>query len=62
MKNYSLFLLLLIVLTGCGQIGPLYLPNMPAPIHVSKEHQPEPKVDTPKITSPTTPSEPEKTK
>jgi predicted small lipoprotein YifL len=59
MKNYSLFWLLLIALTGCGQIGPLYLPNGPAPIYVPKE-QPEPKATT--TTTPTTPSAPEKTK
>lgn len=45
MKNYSL-LLLLTTLTACGQMGPLYLPDGPAPIRVPKS-QPEPKVEQP---------------
>jgi predicted small lipoprotein YifL len=61
MKNYSL-LLLLIALTGCGQIGPLYLPDNPAPpVYVPKE-QPAPKASNTQKNSPTTQSEPEKTK
>lgn len=55
MKHYAL-LLLLATLTGCGQIGPLYLPDGPAPIHVPKP-QPETKTE-----QPTKPAEPEKTK
>jgi predicted small lipoprotein YifL len=62
MKNYSLLLLLLIALTGCGQIGPLYMPNDPnPPITVPKE-QPAPKASNTQKNSPTTQSEPEKTK
>ena len=57
MKNYLLFLPLLTVLTGCGQVGPLYLPNGPAPIYVPKA-KPEPEQKTPTKTQ----SEPEKTK
>lgn len=61
MKNYSLFLLLLIGLTGCGQVGPLYLPNGPAPIYVPKAKV-EPAPESEQKTPPTTPSAPEKTK
>ena len=65
MKNYSLILLLTVVLTGCGQIGPLYLPDGSAPIHVAKpiEEKPKPEPEKPKA-EPVTPSktEPEKTK
>ena len=57
MKNYLLFLPLLTVLTGCGQVGPLYLPDGPAPIYVPKA-KPEPEQKTPT----NTPTEPEKTK
>ncbi len=58
MKNYSLFSLSAIILTGCGQAGPLYLPDAPPPIHVEKpkEGKPSPKPETPPKT------EPEKTK
>jgi predicted small lipoprotein YifL len=43
MKSYNLLLLLLIpVIAGCGQPGPLYLPNQAAPIHVEPEAAPEP--------------------
>jgi predicted small lipoprotein YifL len=59
MKNYSLFWLLLIALTGCGQIGPLYLPTDPNPPVTVPKEQPEPKANT---TSPITPSAPEKVK
>jgi predicted small lipoprotein YifL len=39
MKNYKLLLLLLLgsVAAGCGQPGPLYLPDQPPPIHVEPE-------------------------
>ena len=65
MKNYSLFLLLLTALTGCGQVGPLYLPGTPPPIHVEPEPKPEAKKPAPEPEQKTpseTPSEPEKTK
>lgn len=67
MKNYSLFLLLLTALTGCGQLGPLYLPGTPPPIHVEPEPKPEAKKPLPppapeQKTPSETPSEPEKTK
>jgi predicted small lipoprotein YifL len=63
MKNYSLFLLLLTALTGCGQVGPLYLPGTPPPIHVEPESQPEAKKPVPEQKTPAeTKSEPEKTK
>jgi predicted small lipoprotein YifL len=60
MKNYSLILLFTVVLTGCGQTGPLYLPDAPPPIHVAK---PKPEPEKPKA-EPVTPSktEPVKTK
>ncbi len=57
MKNYSLCLLLLTTVTGCGQIGPLYLPNGPAPVYVPKA---KPDVKVEQNTPPKT--EPEKTK
>ncbi|MGR9116182.1 MAG: LPS translocon maturation chaperone LptM [Gammaproteobacteria bacterium] len=34
--NYPILLPLLILLSGCGQTGPLYLPDEPPPIHVEK--------------------------
>ncbi|MGJ0430961.1 MULTISPECIES: LPS translocon maturation chaperone LptM [unclassified Methylobacter] len=39
MKNYKLLLLLLLssVVAGCGQPGPLYLPDQQPPIHVKPE-------------------------
>gem|GEM_PF-1400475 len=39
MKNPKLLLLLLLssVVAGCGQPGPLYLPDQPPPIHVEPE-------------------------
>jgi predicted small lipoprotein YifL len=40
-----LFLPLLAVLTGCGQPGPLYLPDKVPPIHVEPEPKPEPEKD-----------------
>lgn len=58
MKNYSL-LLLLAALTGCGQIGPLYLPDtLVPPVYVPKPEPEKPKAEQ------TTPSktEPEKAK
>jgi predicted small lipoprotein YifL len=57
MKNYLLLLLLLTNVTGCGQKGPLYLPDGPVPVYVPKE-EPEPAQKTPTKTQ----SEPEKTK
>jgi predicted small lipoprotein YifL len=57
MKNYLLLLASLAVLTACGQVGPLYLPNGPAPIYVPKA-EPEPAQKTPTKT----PSQPEKSK
>lgn len=52
----SLYILVLIgLLTGCGQFGPLYLPNDPnPPVHVEK-----PKPETTNTTTKTT-SESEK--
>jgi len=45
MKTTQLFLFLAAysALTGCGQIGPLYLPGTAPPIHVEPEPKPEPK-------------------
>jgi len=45
MKTTQLFLFLAVysALTGCGQIGPLYLPGTAPPIHVEPEPKPEPK-------------------
>jgi predicted small lipoprotein YifL len=46
MKPYKLLLLFLLLntgLTGCGQPGPLYLPNQAAPIHVQPAPEPESK-------------------
>jgi predicted small lipoprotein YifL len=62
MKNYPLFLLLLIALTGCGQAGPLYLPTDPNPPVTVPKEQPAPKVSSTQKTSPATQSEPAKTK
>jgi predicted small lipoprotein YifL len=63
MKKHSLFLLSFIALTGCGQVGPLYLPGTPPPIHVEPEPKPEAKKPAPEQKTPAeTPSEPEKTK
>jgi len=44
MKPYKLLLLLLLHagLMGCGQPGPLYLPDQAAPIHVEPEPAPKP--------------------
>ncbi|MDD5580325.1 MAG: lipoprotein [Methylobacter sp.] len=44
------FLLLGSVLSGCGQPGPLYLSDKPAPIHV----EPEPENETGQPTEPKT--------
>ncbi len=30
------------IVSGCGQTGPLYLPDAPPPIHVEPEPDPEP--------------------
>jgi predicted small lipoprotein YifL len=57
MKNYLLLLPVLTMVTGCGQLGPLYLPDGPAPIYVPKA-EPEPAQKAP--TKPQ--SEPEKSK
>jgi predicted small lipoprotein YifL len=35
--HYFAGLLLLSLMSGCGQQGPLYLPDQPAPIHVEKD-------------------------
>ncbi len=35
----KLLLLLTAGLTGCGQFGPLYLPDQPPPIYVPKEQR-----------------------
>jgi predicted small lipoprotein YifL len=61
MKNYSL-LLLLIALTGCGQLGPLYLPTDPHPPVTVPKEEPAPKASSTQKTSPTTQTAPEKTK
>jgi len=37
MKKKSLVLLLLLLVTACGQIGPLYLPDNPPPIYQPKK-------------------------
>jgi predicted small lipoprotein YifL len=37
MFKYSAGLVLISALFGCGQKGPLYLPDEPAPIHVEKD-------------------------
>ena len=37
---------MLIMLLGCGQTGPLYLPDGPAPIHVAKPDKAESKAPT----------------
>lgn len=34
----TLLLLIATILTGCGQMGPLYLPSQKAPIHVAKSN------------------------
>ena len=63
MKKNLLCLSLLTALTGCGQLGPLYLPDAPPPIHVAPEPEPakpEIKPETKTLTNP--PSQPEKTK
>lgn len=55
MKNY-LLLLFLAAITGCGQVGPLYLPDAAAPPPV---YVPKPQLDI--KTPPKPQSEPEKT-
>jgi predicted small lipoprotein YifL len=37
--QYFVGLLVILMLLGCGQKGPLYLPDEPAPIHVEKKEQ-----------------------
>jgi len=39
MKLYALtlWLLLIVGMSGCGQPGPLYLPDKPSPVHVDPE-------------------------
>ena len=42
-KSYKLRLLLtacLLLIVGCGQPGPLYMPDKPAPIYVPHEAKP----------------------
>lgn len=41
-KSIYLGLLLALLVSGCGQTGPLYLPDAPPPIHVEPEPDPEP--------------------
>jgi predicted small lipoprotein YifL len=36
-KHFFKLLLLIATVAGCGQMGPLYLPDAPPPIHVKKE-------------------------
>jgi predicted small lipoprotein YifL len=44
MKNFSFALLLLgLMLSGCGQPGPLYLPGTKPPFYVPPEPEPEAK-------------------
>ncbi|WP_432742652.1 lipoprotein [Methylobacter sp. G7] len=49
MKPYKIVILLLLhsAIVGCGQPGPLYLPNQAAPVHVEPvpAQKPEPKPD-----------------
>jgi predicted small lipoprotein YifL len=33
-------------ITGCGQIGPLYLPGTAPPVHVEREQKPETETET----------------
>jgi predicted small lipoprotein YifL len=47
-----IFLLLGSVLAGCGQPGPLYLPDKPPPIHVEPEPETEPEPATEHKTEP----------
>jgi predicted small lipoprotein YifL len=42
-SQFFLFLVACSALTGCGQIGPLYLPGTAAPIYVPPEPKTEPK-------------------
>lgn len=63
MKNYSLFLLLVVFLTGCGQAGPLYLPDAKPPVHVEKPKEDKPKEEKTKTEQQApTKTESEKTK
>jgi predicted small lipoprotein YifL len=43
MKVYNLLALLCVtpLLYSCGQMGPLYLPGTPPPIHTGKEEVPQ---------------------
>lgn len=45
-KYFSIGILFALLLCGCGQTGPLYLPDAPPPIHVEPEPDPEPEEDT----------------
>jgi predicted small lipoprotein YifL len=59
MKNYLLYCLLSVILISCGQIGPLYLPDAPPPIHVAPEAKPakaETKTNTTNAPSKTEPT------
>jgi predicted small lipoprotein YifL len=63
MKNYSLFLLFVVFLTGCGQAGPLYLPDAPPPVYVEKPKEDKAKEQNTKTKQKaSTKTEPEKTK
>jgi predicted small lipoprotein YifL len=42
---HLLFILILPLIQGCGQPGPLYLPTEKPPIHVEPEPEPEPETD-----------------
>ena len=57
MKFHHLLKLLFLVplLCSCGQMGPLYLPGTPAPIHVGKEEQ-QPQPADAKKAEPTKPT------
>ena len=63
MKKYLLCWLLLTALTGCGQLGPLYLPDAAVPpVYVPPEPESKPaKLET-KTPTNNTPSKPEQTK
>ncbi len=48
MKTTPITLLLLGLLSACGQPGPLYLPTDKPPIYVEPDEKPEAKEDAPK--------------
>lgn len=57
--RYPLFLLCLL-LSGCGQPGPLYLPTNKPPIYVEPDAEPEAENTAPKQeTKPKSPPQPE---